>query len=160
MPDFAAHWTEAPHDVIEYEGRKLRPHCVLAVSPGDSIEIRFERFTSRPVQGLGVALTGRRGALEVASTRARQLALWTDTAPHQVSCRVVGVAPGTTLKITNQWRDEKYGTTMYSLNAAAMEILHETDGSVLLRCSDGWGTDPSFDDLVVRLRHAPAPSGD
>jgi hypothetical protein len=51
----------------------------------------------------------------------------------------------------NQWRDEKFGSTMYRLNNAAMEILPQEDGvSVVMRCSDGWG-EPDFDDLVIQL---------
>lgn len=57
---------------------------------------------------------------------------------------------GARVVITNQWRDEKYGSTMYKLNNAAMEVLDQTDGSLLLRCSDGWG-DADFNDLVVQV---------
>jgi hypothetical protein len=110
------------------------------------------------VQGLGIKLADARGALEVAGTRARGIVLWTDTAPRDVECLVLKAKRGATLSLVNQWRDEKYGTTMYSLNAAAIDIQSQSDGSVRLLCSDGWGTEPDFEDLVVRLRVERAPS--
>jgi hypothetical protein len=40
---------------------------------------------------------------------------------------------------------------MYGLNAAAMRVTQEAPGKWLLECSDGWGTDADFGDLVVRV---------
>ena len=57
------------------------------------------------------------------------------------------------LIIYNVWRDEKYGTTMYGLNAAAMVVQQPRADEWTLACSDGWGVEPDFSDLVVRLVH-------
>jgi hypothetical protein len=151
MPDFGPLWGPPPDPTIEYEGRHLQLAYKLTVAKGDRVHFLFERFASRPVQGLGIKLWDSRGALDVASFRTRNFALWTDTAPRHVECLVVKAKAGAQLSVMNQWRDEKYGTTMLGLNAAAMEVRHEPDGSILLQCSDGWGLEANFNDLVVRL---------
>jgi hypothetical protein len=151
MPDFGPLWNSAPGGTIEYEGRRLQRSYQLLVAQGDRLHFLFEEFVQRPVQGLGIRLDDRRGALEVAGTQARDLVLWTDTAARHVECVVRKAKPGAHLRLMNQWRDEKYGTTMLGLNAAAMEVLPQSDGSIILACSDGWGTEPNFSDLVMRL---------
>jgi len=133
---------------IHFEGRELRASLVFDVTKNDKVNLRFQRATDSPVQGLGVEC--RKCELRIANTVAKNLALWTDTAPKEVLLEVVRAKPGATITIFNQWRDEKYGSTMYHLNNAAIEVVAQADGSVLLRCSDGWG-EPDFDDLVVSL---------
>jgi hypothetical protein len=78
--------------------------------------------------------------------------LWADTAPRHVEV----VAPARARKpvelvVYNVWRDEKYGTMMYAVNAAAMMIEQPHANEWTLACSDGWGLEPDFGDLVVRL---------
>jgi hypothetical protein len=53
--------------------------------------------------------------------------------------------------VLDQWKDMKYGSTMYRLNDAAMQIDHGADGSLLFKCSDGWGQ-PDFGDLIFEVR--------
>jgi hypothetical protein len=152
MPDFRLLWSDMPGGgVIEYEGRQLRLSYWLSVLKGDRLHILFERQTARPVQGLALQLHDRRGELEIASKRSKHMVLWTDTAPRHVECSINKVKRGGQLSLMNVWRDEKYGTTMMGLNCAAMDVQLQPDGSVLLCCSDGWGMDPDFSDLVVRV---------
>ena len=152
MPDFRLLWSETPGGgLIEYQGRQLRLSYWLSVSKGDRLHLIFERQTARPVQGLALQLHDRRGELQIGGTRSRHMVLWTDTAPRHVECSVNKVKRGGQLSLMNVWRDEKYGTTMMGLNCAAMDVQVQADGSALLCCSDGWGMDPDFSDLVVRL---------
>jgi hypothetical protein len=136
---------------IQFEGRTLWSAHWADVARDQQVVVSFERFTDKPVQGLMVAGRKRSLQLEVAGRRADQFVLWTDTAPREVSVRVVKAAPGDQLGFWNVWRDEKHDSLMYGLNAAAIHVSREADGSVLLNCSDGW-RGPDFEDLVVRLR--------
>jgi hypothetical protein len=152
MPDFRLLWRETPGGgLIEYEGRQLRLSYWLSVSKGDRLQLIFERHVARPVQGLALQLHDRVGELQIGSTRGKHMVLWTDTAPRHVECSVNKVKRGGQLSLMNVWRDEKYGTTMMGLNCAAMDVQVQPDGSALLCCSDGWGMEPDFSDLVVRL---------
>lgn len=149
MTTFADAFERAKGQPIDYEGRKVQLSYWLPVSDGDHVGIKFLRYASTPVQGLG--LTAERCQLRVVSITSSNVVLWTDTAPRDVEIRVVKAKPGARLGLMNQWRDAKYGTTLMGINNAAMEFQPQSDGSVVLRCSDGWG-EPDFNDLVVRLR--------
>lgn len=149
MQTFAERFGAAKDAPIHYNGRDLHRQFVLPVKKGDSIGLRFLRATDRPVQGVGVKC--EKCEISIADTRARSFGLWTDTAPSEVILNVVKAQADARVVFFNQWRDEKYGSTMYHLNNAAMEIVPQPDGSVLLRCSDGWG-EPDFNDLVLQVK--------
>jgi len=134
---------------IFYEGRELHRSLVLPVSRGDSLDLRFVRSTERPVQGFGIKC--ERCQVKVADTLATNVALWRDTAPSEITINVAKAKPGARILIRNYWRDEKYGTTMYYLNNAAIEIVYRADGVIVLHCSDGW-LGPDFEDLVAEIR--------
>ena len=151
VPDFTRSFANTTDGIVEYEGRMLRASYRVSVVPQTRLRITFQKCVRRPVQGLSIKLEDPRGALEIEGTRSRGFALWTDTAPHDVECVVLKARRNCQLSLHNTWRDEKYGTMMYHLNAAAMDVREQPDGSLLMCCSDGWGTEPSFEDLVVRL---------
>lgn len=134
---------------IRYQGRELHAKYDIAVSPGQSIALRFLRSARRPVQGVGIACHNCK--IAIGETEAKDIALWTDTAPAEIVLKITKAKPGARATFTNQWRDEKFGSTMYRLNNAAMEISHGSDGVIDFRCSDGWGP-PDFNDLVFQLR--------
>lgn len=138
---------------INVDGRQLHQNFSLQVSEDDLIVISFLRSSDRPVQGL--AINAQHCHIQVADTRARKIALWLDTAPERVELRVLKAKRGASLSIFNLWRDEKYGSTMYRLNNAAMQIDAQQDEVFLVRCSDGWG-EPDFNDLVFQLTHVRA----
>ena len=135
---------------IQYDGRELHAKLVLAAANGDTIALRFLRSADRPVQGIGI--TCEHCEIRVAGTMAKSIGLWTDTAPKAVTLEVVKAKTGARVIFFNQWRDEKDGSTMYRLNNAAMELVPQPDGSILARCSDGFG-EPDFNDLVFQLTH-------
>jgi hypothetical protein len=133
---------------ICWHGRTLIPKYSVPVDSGDAFRMRFLGSVPSPVQGMG--LHAENCSIRVASVVAKDIALWRDTAPDVVEFSIVRVKKGARVILTNQWRDEKYGSTMYRLNNAAIEVVPQDDGSVILRCSDGWG-EPDFESLVVQL---------
>lgn len=153
MQTFAEHFAAANGGPIQYERRKLYWTYWLTVKEGDEISLRFVRAIDSPVQGLGIKT--EKCHVQVADTTAKSIALWTDTAPKEVNLRAVKAKAGARIGLFNQWRDEKYGSTMYHLNNAAMEVQAQPDGSFLIRCSDGWG-EADFNDLVLVLSHRSA----
>ena len=160
MPDFLRLWPSAPGGLIEFDGRQLRTTQWLAVEKGDVVRVRFERWVASPVQGVAVFFREQpRGELEVAGVRAKRMLLWTDTAPRDVEVHVVKAKRGGEIGIRNVWRDLKYGSTMSGMSCAAIDSRQEPDGSLLLACSDGWGSEPNFDDLVVRVSLEPRNPG-
>lgn len=133
---------------IQYEGRTLYWTYWLPVMPGDLIAIRFVAATKRPVQGIGIV--GVDCLLQVVGSRGKHFALWTDSAPSDVNIHTVKAKQGARLGIFNQWRDTKYGTTLYRLNDAAIELEELESGAVVLHCSDGVG-EFNRSDLVVEV---------
>lgn len=140
---------------IEYEGRTLHLSYWLDVTTGDRLTVRFLRSAEVPVQGVGI--TAERCKLRVGDTTTKNLALWRDTAPDFVEVEVLGARRSARVGIMNQWRDEVYGTTMLGINNAAMDVQRQPDGSLLVRCSDGW-KGPDFNDLVFMLTRSPESS--
>ena len=151
MQTLADRFDAAEGGVITFEGRELRRDLRMPVQSDTTFVVEFLKSTSRPVQGLG--LKAKNCSLVVTGTKGRSIGLWTDTAPRRVEVRVENVRTDAVIRFFNQWRDEKYGSTMYHLNNAAMEIDQQPDGSFVLKCSDGWSS-PNFEDLVVRIAQA------
>ena len=143
---FTDQFSESNGAPIHYEDRELIASYTLPVSEGDCIRLRFAQATDSPVQGLGISCFDC--VVSAATTIAKSMALWTDSAPEEVTLRVSKARAGARLVLHNQWRDAKHGSTMYHLNNAAMHPVLQPDGSVVLNCSDGWG-EPDFTDLVV-----------
>ena len=84
-----------------------------------------------------------------------------DTAPPSVDVECVEAKQGSELQISNRWRLPD-GREDEWFNNYGILIEHLAEDSVVLRCSDGYGDDLSFEDLVVRvdiLRHAAKPGG-
>jgi hypothetical protein len=155
LVDFTKAFMESNGEPISYQGRTLRDAYELSVTEGERLEIAFERATPSPVQGIGIGANAKGVQLETNDQKGKQFVLWADTAPPRVEILVRKAKPNTPLRIWNVWRDEKYGMTMYGVNAAAIEVCDQSDGSVLLRCSDGW-KGPDFEDLHVAVRRLPA----
>jgi hypothetical protein len=138
---------------VSYDGRELWLSYRFPVETGDRVHLLFERFSSRPRQGLQVLMVNKRHQLAVSGHQSRQFILWADTAPRHVEIEIAKAGRGGTLVLVNAWEDEKYGTMFYGLNWTAMDVRTDPDGSLLLDCSDGYGLEPSFGDLVVRVVH-------
>jgi len=146
---FAELFDAAQGTSIRYQGRELHATYDVAVSQGQTITLRFLRSTHRPVQGVGIACHNCQ--IAIGETEAKNIALWTDTAPADVVLTITKAKSGARVTFVNQWRDEKFGSTMYRLNNAAMEILPGPNGLLDFRCSDGWGA-ADFNDLIFQLQ--------
>ena len=156
MPDFTKAFLESNGAPIQYDGRTLHSALRLPASPGDRLHVFFEHFVARPIQGLVVSAANRAHKLTIATTKHYSFVLWTDTGPRSVEVAAPANArKPVELVLSNVWRDEKYGTMMYGVNAASMVIEQLRANEWTLACSDGWGADeePDFNDLVVRIVH-------
>jgi hypothetical protein len=156
MPDFMPLFVASRGKPIDFEGQLLHSALHLALAPSSRIHILFESSATRPVQGLSISAERPKHRLGIAGMSARHFVLWRDTAPRHVEVELPRARQPVLIAIHNVWRDEKYGTTMYGTNAAAMRVTEERVGKWLLECSDGWGTDAHFGDLVVRVVLEPA----
>ena len=150
MPDFVPLFRANGGRPIEFDGQLLHWTLQLELPPATRLHIDFVSSVSRPVQGLSVSAAREKHRLTAAGVSARHLVLWRDTAPPHVEVILPPARRPVPVLLHNVWRDEKYGTTMYRLNAAAMRVTQEPQ-RWLLECSDGWGTEPDFHDLVCRL---------
>lgn len=154
MPDFTPAFIESKGAPIQYGGRTLHSSFKLQVSAGDRVHVFFEHFAARPIQGLTIQAANRAHKLTIAPDKHYFFVLWTDTAPRHVEVAAPAKArKPVELVLYNVWRDEKYGTMMYGVNAASMVIEQLRANEWTLACSDGWGEEPDFGDLVVRLVH-------
>ena len=135
---------------IVYEGRTLIRSYELPVEVGDKVCLTFVRFAKSPVQGIRISMREKGCTLELAAAGAADFVVWTDTAPRQVEVTVRKAKGKCHLMLWNVWRDEKYGTTLYGLNNAAIHVVEESPTQAVLNISDGW-LGPDFEDLVVRV---------
>jgi hypothetical protein len=143
---------------VEIEGELVHPMLRLIPSAGDRVRLAFISAASPRVQGLAVRLRrpeikgekGYAGLLRLENIESPAVALWMDTAPPEVEIECVRIDEGGEVRISNRWRledgreDEWFGN--YGI------LIEEIDkDSFVLRCSDGIGEQPSFDDLVVSV---------
>ena len=140
---------------VHYERRSLWLSYRLSVCTGDHVRLLFEGFRRRPRQGIQLIMENRRHRMTINDQQAKGFILWADTAPPEVPVEITNAGRGGRLILYNVWEDEKYGTLLHGLNWTAMDVRDCTDGSLLIDCSDGYGLEPSFGDLVVRLFHTP-----
>lgn len=142
---------------VERDGVLVHPMYRARIGVGQVVWITWLGAASPRVQGLGVRLripgiTGRQGQgglLRVAGAQAPTMYLWMDTAPPVVKAECVEIGEGAELRISNRWRMPD-GSEHEWLNNFGMTIDEDDIGAVLHR-SDGYGDEPSFDDLVVRV---------
>jgi hypothetical protein len=149
-PDFRDRFIESKGQPIEYDGREVHISVRIPVRNGDALTLAFLQATPKPVQGLRII--AKNCQLESLGKLGKQFVIWRDTAPDRSEYFIRKAKTGAEVVLMNVWRDEKYGSTMHGLNNAGMQRSLEADGSVVLRCSDGWGP-PQFDDLIMLLTH-------
>jgi hypothetical protein len=134
---------------VEYGSRNLWLSHRIAVGSGDTLRVRFEKSVAQPRQALRVSMLGKRDKLRINGHEGRRFVLWADTSPQEVVVDVMKAAKGAQLVVSNAWEDAAHGTTLYGLNWTAIDVQPLPDGSTRLDCSDGYGTSPSFGDLIV-----------
>jgi len=150
-------FAESGFEPIERDGAVVHPMYRRRLRAGDLVRITWLSAASPRVQGLSLRLrlpgkSGRKGEggrLRVADAESPTIVLWMDTAPQVVDVECVEIADGAELQISNRWRLPN-GREDEWLNNFGMLVEPSSD-AVTLRCSDGYGDDPTFDDLVVKV---------
>jgi hypothetical protein len=159
MNSLASRFAEADYRPIVVDGATVHPMLRLYPKVGDRVHIRWVSQASPRVQGLGVRLRlpdvqgakGYGGLLRVNDVESPAIMLWTDTAPPEVLVECIHVDEGAELQISNRWRLEN-GREDEWFNNYGILIEERTGQTFLLRCSDGIGEKPTFDDLIVEVR--------
>lgn len=150
LPEFRERFIESKGQPIEHEGREVHVSVRVSVHSGDSVSLTFKHATPTPLQGLRII--AKNCVLESLGEEGKQFVIWRDTAPDRSEYQIQKAKSGAEVVLMNVWRDEMYGSTMHGLNNAGIQRTLEADGSMVLKCSDGWGP-PQFDDLVVLVNH-------
>ena len=88
--------------------------------------------------------------MRVADAESPAIMLWMDTAPPTVSIECAKVIDGAELQVSNRWRVE-HGREDEWFGNYGILIEEIRKDAFVLRCSDGIGLQPSFDDLVVQV---------
>jgi hypothetical protein len=147
---------------IEYDGMTVHPMFRTPIAVGDRWRVRWLDAGSPRAQGLALRVrlpdvSGRRGEagrLNVAGESSPSIHLWMDTAPPVIEVLCEEAAEGAELRVSNRWRLDD-GREDEWFNNFGMLIEHDDNGGIVLRCAEGYGTDPpSFNSLVVRLERA------
>ena len=137
----------ARRSVITFDGRRIRSVFAMPVPGGSIVRIHRRRATDTRPQGLHLS---SRVDLVVNGHRARDLVLWSTTAPATVEV-FVDTSANAIVDIWNTWMDE--GIEQAWLGNAGMLVavdLSQVNPAVQLSCSDGVGA-ASFDDMVLAV---------
>jgi hypothetical protein len=136
---------------IEVDGQTAQMIYEPPPSEPARLEIELETSSSH-VQG--VRIKARGGEVVINDQALDDVVLWTDTAPPVTTAdvRAKGSKP-VSVRMWNVWRNEG-GTMQAWIGDAGIVVEDDGSGTALLRCSDGYD-EPSFDDLIVRLRLGP-----
>jgi len=133
-------------DIVTWQGRTVRAVLRMQVDGGDLLRVSRLTVNRERPQALKLAIDG--GELEVSGTRAESIALWSTTAPRDVTIDIHADAP-TTVDIWNGW---SYGGVDQAWVGNAGLVAQPVDGGYTVQCSDGVGA-VDFTDLVVRVDH-------
>lgn len=110
-------------------------------------ELTVRRGIHSDIRDQGLLLRHRR-AMTVGDVSAKEIVLWSNTAPIGVTLRV----PAGSLTMWNVWRDN--GAVHGLLGDSEIREIEMPDGSVMLECSDGYAPAESTD-LRVELQFDP-----
>ena len=143
---------------VTINGTLVYPMVTLAVGVGDNIRVSWMSAASPRTQGVVLRLRrptvrgakGRGGVLRAGIGEAPTIKLWMDTSPEPPVIEIVKLADDAVLRIYNQWMSSS-GRVDEMFNNYGIVIEELGPSSLLLRCSDGVGDVPTFDDLVVRI---------
>ena len=137
----------ARRSVIALDGRRIRSAFAMPVPGGSIVRIHRRRATHARPQGLHLS---SRVDLVVNGHRARDLVLWSTTAPATVEV-FVDTSANAIVDIWNSWLDD--GIEQAWLANAGMLVavdLSKVDPALQFSCSDGIGA-ASFDDMVLTV---------
>lgn len=154
MTDFGSEFIKSQGEPIEYEGELVHMSHVVGPLPAGVLTIRM-RANGDLEQGVGVSVDG--GWLTINGEKAKKFALWTETAPDEVTIDVKPMRGRETVsvRIWNIWRHPGWGSTMAWISSAGILVESATSASATLHASAGPGG-PAFDDLIIEARFTPA----
>ncbi|MBO0879742.1 MAG: hypothetical protein J2P17_05105 [Mycobacterium sp.] len=145
VEEFGERFMREQSSVIDVNGTQVwQRKAISDVPPNSIISIAFEQSSTEVEQALCVATS--HGFLKVAGQRAKQIALWTGSAPRKLEVEITNRVP-TEVVAWNAWRRSGGGTDA-GLRYAGMLIDQIGETSWRLQCSDGIGG-PDFTDLIV-----------
>jgi hypothetical protein len=142
---FAEEFARAGGQPIQAAGHSVQMVYRRKVRDGLTLRVRWERRIEIPVQGISVSVKG--GQVRVAGVRAKDIVLWADTAPEEVTLQCEG-RDVSELSLWNCWRDEREVTQAWVGNSGM--VVEQLGGGVLrFRCNSR--PEITFGDLVFDL---------
>lgn len=149
MAQLAERFQESRGAPVDWQGRSVHMMHEMVVSADETLAIKFSELS--PARPQALRLKALNGRLEVNDQLLGDVVLWSDSSPERV---VAAVHPkdgrGTVVvRVWNAWRDTA-GTMQAWIGNAGMLVDIDGDGTVHLRCSDGFD-DPTFEDLVAKI---------
>lgn len=166
MTDLGDRFIQARGGPIDHDGQRVHIAWVLGPVPAGVLTLRM-RAKGDVEQGVGISAEG--GRLTINGEESEQFALWTTTAPDDVTIIATPMRGRRTLtvRVWNTWKHPTWGSTMSSTANAGLVVERVSNTAARLHASAGPG-EPTFDDLVVdvvfeaserssRKGHHPAP---
>jgi len=145
MVDLSRVFAEQQASEIDWNGPLFSLYELPSSTTRLGVEFRHRGSELRQ----GVRLKVRGGELEVDGVEASDFVLWQDSSPSQVEVLVRWAKRGSrSLRVWNCW--EVNGVMHAWLGNAGMRVEWTSEGTIVLRCSDGHG-EPDFGDLVVGI---------
>lgn len=146
MTTFGEMFIKSKGQPLEIDGRVVHGIYRREVTVGQAFRLRFIQSVSHPVQG--VSLGVKRGVIQVNDVEAKDMVLWCDNAPDDITF-VCKKGRGTReFTIWNCWRDER-GVNQAWIGNAGMLIEEIRPGIVRFKCNSR--PNVTFGDLVFEL---------
>jgi len=138
------HFARGDHRKATWNSHTIYSYLRFSINPGDTL--RLTRRRSSPTRAQALKLQLDKGELRANGVLMETAAIWTHSAPSEVTLEVVG-RRAKSIDIWNAW--SLSGVESSWLGNSAMRVTSE-GATHIISCSDGVG-DVNFDDLVIQL---------
>ena len=145
MMTFSEQFAQSQGKPIECDGQVVHAIYRHEAKTGLKLRLRWVSGVDSPAQGVSISVKG--GLLEVADTKAKDIVLWRDTAPSEVTIKCSGRGVREIL-VWNCWRDDR-GITRAWIGNAGMQLDDTGANTVRARCNSR--SVVTFGDLVFDL---------
>jgi hypothetical protein len=142
---FAERFSQSKGKPIEHDGRLVQTVYRRSAKNGLKILLQWVGAIESPRQGISISIKG--GWISVAGTKAKDVVLWRDTAPQEVTIECTGNGVREIL-IWNCWSDDR-GVTHAWVGNAGMQWEEVERGRVRVMCNSR--SLVTFRDLVFDL---------
>lgn len=142
---FAEQFAQSQGKPIECGGQIVHAIYRREASSGLKLRLRWVSGVDSPLQGVSISV--KKGLLKVAGTKAKDIVLWRDSAPSDVTieCSGKGVHE---LLVWNCWRDDR-GATQAWVGNAGMQLDATRANAIRVKCNSR--SLVTFEDLVFDL---------